>query len=50
MTDDTGDPDDVPRDDLPPDDVGLPPPLNADKTPAPPPISTSYGEEMPDDA
>ncbi|MGH1549002.1 hypothetical protein ACRAWB_07435 [Leifsonia poae] len=46
MTDETGDTDD----DFPLDDLGLLPPLNRDKTPAPPPISTSYGEEMPDDA
>ena len=44
-TDDTVDPDD-----LPPDDLGLPPPLNADKPAAPPAISSSFGEEAPRDA
>ena len=45
MTDETEDPDDLPADDL-----GLPPPLNADKPAAPAAISSSYGEEVPRDA
>ena len=54
MTDDTGDPHDTDdpdatEDDLPPDDLGLPPPLNADKPAAPPAISSSYGQEVPRD-
>lgn len=56
MTDATN----VPGDDLPPvppdahrrvDEAGdLLPPLDADRTPAPPAISSSFGEEVPLDA
>lgn len=61
MTDETDDPadrggaDDTDAagatDDIPRDDFGDPlPPLNADKTPAPAALSSSFGEEVPRDA
>ncbi|MEV8212323.1 hypothetical protein [Leifsonia sp. NPDC077715] len=50
MTDEDRDDSGETGDGLPPDDLGLPPPLNADKPAAPPAISSSYGEEVPRDA
>ncbi|WP_285115432.1 hypothetical protein [Leifsonia sp. fls2-241-R2A-40a] len=56
MTDATNTPEDeplpVPRDsNRRVDDDGYPlPPLDADRTPAPPAISSSFGEEVPRDA